>query len=145
MAMKAYSFLDTQVSFTGPSGSFSLGAGSGSAEEGITVAMAGDKDTTTPGADGQVMHSLHASDVGTISIRFLKTSEDNALLQAAYTGDKQGSATWGQNIIQISNMNSGDVITGQELAFVKFPDLTYATEGGMVEWQLRGIIDQNLG
>lgn len=76
--MTAYSFMDTQCSLTSDDGVIDLGYGAAIAEEGITFAMAGDKNTMTIGADGEGMHSLHADNSGTITIRFLKTSPTNA-------------------------------------------------------------------
>jgi hypothetical protein len=48
-------------SISGPNGSFSLGAGAGDAEGGISVVMTEDKSTMTIGADGSVMACLHAA------------------------------------------------------------------------------------
>ncbi|MBU9403923.1 DUF3277 family protein, partial [Burkholderia multivorans] len=62
--MATYSFQDVTATIVGPGGAFSLGYGSANAEEGITIAQAGDKNTMTVGADGEVMHSLHADKSG---------------------------------------------------------------------------------
>jgi len=144
--MGVYSFLDVQASITGPGGAFSLGAGSGNAEEGITTAFIGEKNTLTKGADGSGMHSLHASNAGKITLRFLKTSPVNAQLSAMYNFQKTSSGNWGQNIIVVSNTQLGDVVSGQQCAFTKHPDLTYAVEGGMVEWEFDVIqLDELIG
>ncbi|MCD4564801.1 phage protein, partial [Klebsiella pneumoniae] len=62
--MSTYSFIDVSASLTGPTGSIDLGYGSANSEEGITVVMAEAKNTMTVGADGEVMHSLHAGKSG---------------------------------------------------------------------------------
>jgi len=133
--MGVYSFLDVQASITGPGGSFSIGSDAGAAEEGITTAFAGEKNTMTKGAGGDGMHSLHASNAGKITLRYLKTSPVNAQLSQMYNFQKSSSGNWGQNIIKVSNTVRGDVITGNQCAFTKHPDLTYATEGGTIEWE----------
>lgn len=75
--MSTYSFMDVTATLTGPTGSIDLGYGSASSEEGIVVAMGGPKNTMTIGADGEVMHSLHADKSGTITVNLLKTSPTN--------------------------------------------------------------------
>jgi hypothetical protein len=82
--MASYSFLDVQATITGPGGTFPLGAGAGTAEEGITIEMADDKDTMTMGSDGNGQHNLHAGQSGTITIRLLKTSSTNNKLSVMY-------------------------------------------------------------
>ncbi|EEN5923401.1 DUF3277 family protein [Salmonella enterica] len=66
--MATYSFTDVTASISGPTGVIDLGYGSASSEEGITVAMAGPKNTMTIGADGEVMNSLHADKSGTVTV-----------------------------------------------------------------------------
>jgi hypothetical protein len=68
--MSTYSFLDVSASLAGPTGLVELGYGSANAEEGITVTMTEAKNTMTIGADGEVMHSLHAGKSGTITVTF---------------------------------------------------------------------------
>lgn len=75
--MATYSFMDVTASLSGPTGEIDLGYGSASSEEGITVAMGGPKNTMTIGADGEVMHSLHADKSGTVTVNLLKTSPTN--------------------------------------------------------------------
>lgn len=144
--MSTYSFLDVSASISGPGGTFSLGSGSGNAEEGITTAYDGEKNTKTMGADGSGMHSLHASNGGKITVRLLKTSPVNAQLSTMYNFQKTSSANWGQNVLKVSNVISGDVVDGNLCAFTKHPDLTYAVEGGVVEWEFDAIeLDEQLG
>lgn len=143
---RAYSFLDVQATIVGPGGSFNLGNGSGSAEEGITVEMAEDKNNMTIGADGTPMHSLHAGKGGTVTVRLLKTSPVNAQLQAMYDVQSTSSALWGQNVISINNTASGDNTGCRYVAFKKMPNNTYAKDGGTNEWVFdAGAIDQILG
>jgi hypothetical protein len=64
-----------------------LGYGSANAEEGITVTMTEAKNTMTIGADGEVMHSLHAGKSGTITVTLLKTSPVNKKLSLMYNAE----------------------------------------------------------
>ena len=144
--MSTYSFLDVTASLTGPTCVIDLGQGSANSEEGITVAMGGNKNTMTIGADGEVMHSLHADKSGTITVTLLKTSPVNKKLSLAYNAQSQSSATWGNNVIVIRNTASGDISTARSCAFQKQPDFNNAKEGGTVAWVFDcGKIDQLLG
>lgn len=130
-----YSFLNTGCTVAGPGGVAQVGAGSGSAEEGITIEAAEDKNVMTTGADGSIQHSLIAADTAKATIRLLKTSPVNAILGAMYDLQSSSSALWGQNVITLSNSGLGDVTVGQSCAFKKKPTLTYAKEGGIQEWE----------
>lgn len=144
--MSTYSFLDVTASLTGPTGVIDLGQGSANSEEGITQTMGGNKNTMTIGADGEVMHSLHADKSGTITVTLLKTSPVNKKLSLAYNAQSQSSATWGNNVIVIRNTASGDISTARSCAFQKQPDFSNAKEGGTVAWVFDcGKIDQLLG
>ena len=141
-----YSFIDVQASITGPGGSFSLGYGEATAEEGITIAMANDKNTMTVGSDGSAQHSLRADNSGQITARYLKTAPINRTLMALYNAQKIDSRLWGKNVITVSQSVAGDIIAATQCAFKKVPDLTYATDGGTVEWVFDcGRIDEMLG
>lgn len=131
---ETYSFMDVQASIVGPGGSFNLGYGSANAEEGITVAMVEAKNTMTMGADGSWMHSLHAGNGGTVTVRFLKTSPTNQQMMVLYDAQRISSALWGQNTIMISNPARGDSITCSGAAFQRQPNITYAKDGGIQEW-----------
>jgi hypothetical protein len=144
--MATYSFMDVTASIVGPGGSFALGYGSCNAEEGISVAMVENKNLMTIGADGCVMHSLHAGNGGTVTIRFLKTSGTNQQLQQMYDIQRVTSALWGLNTIVISDTASGDQITCTNVAFQRFPTVNYAKDGGIQEWIFDcGQVDQILG
>lgn len=141
-----YSFIDVSASLTGPTGSIDLGYGSANSEEGITVTMTEAKNTMTVGADGEVMHSLHAGKSGTITVTLLKTSPVNKKLSLMYNAQSQSSATWGNNVIVVRNKASGDITTARSCAFQKQPDFNNAKEGGTVAWVFDcGKIDQLLG
>lgn len=143
--MNTYSFLDVYAAIVGPGGAFSLGAGAGNAEEGISVTPSGEIDTMQIGADGSGQHSLHADKSGKVSVRLLKTSPTNALLSAMYNFQTASAATHGQNIITISDSARGDVITCRGVAFAKAPDISYAKEAGMNDWEFNVIeIDRSL-
>lgn len=145
MPLGAYSFLDVKASIAGPGGIFQIGSDTGSAEEGISATMIDEKDTTTPGADGQIMHSLHAAQVGTITIRLLKTSPVNALLSQMMNAQKQSSGFWGQNVVVVTDVQRGDLFTLTQAAFVKWPDTTWAKDGNTNEWVFRGALEADYG
>ena len=141
-----YSFTDVQASLAGPTGSVQLGYGQGVSDEGITIDMAGDKNTMMIGADGEGMHSLHADKSGTITVRLLQTSPTNAKLQAMYDAQTLSSTLHGQNVIVIRNTASGDTHTARYCAFKRKPSISYAKDGKMIEWAFDALkIDSVLG
>jgi len=136
----AYSFEDVTCSITGPGGEFSLSDG-GVANEGITLEF-NDRITTTYGADGNWMHSVHVAKGGRILVRLLKNGRANALLDRQYNFDMSSSANTGQNTISVRNPTTGDAWVGIGCACLKKPNITYNVEGPMVEWVFNaGIID----
>ncbi|TDT01685.1 DUF3277 domain-containing protein [Erwinia rhapontici] len=144
--MATYSFMDVTATLVGPTGSIDLGYGSATSDEGISTAMSGAKNTMTTGADGEVMHSLHAEKSGTITVTLLKTSPTNKKLSLAYNLQSQSSATWGNNVIVIRNRVSGDIITARSCAFQKQPDNANGKTGNTMAWVFdAGKIDQVLG
>ena len=143
--MGAYSFLNVQASIVGPGGAFPLGSGAGAAEEGITVTMLDDKGDTKVGADGTIMQSLRASNLGQITVRLLKTSPINALLSTMYNFQKSSSAQWGQNVISITDTVRGDLVTSDSMSFTKLPDLQFSKDGNTNEWVFRGNVNEILG
>lgn len=144
--MATYSFMDVQASMVGPGAALSLGYGSASSEEGITIEAAGDKNTMTVGGDGEYMHSLHADKSGTVTVRLLKTSPYNAALQALYDAQTLSSALHGQNLFTVTNSASGDVTTARGCAFKKKPTITYSKDGDVLEWTFdAGKVDTILG
>jgi hypothetical protein len=143
--MGAYSFLNVQASLIGPGGSLNVGPGSGAAEEGITVSMAEEKGDTKVGADGQLMQSLRASNLGHITLRLLKTSPVNAQLSAMYNTQKTLSSLWGNNVLRVSDVVRGDVVLGTQMAFTKHPDIVYAKDGNTNEWVFTGNVEEQLG
>jgi Protein of unknown function (DUF3277) len=144
--MSTYSFQDVQATLVGPTGIVNLGYGSAVADEGISIDMAGDKNTMLIGADGEGMHSLHADKSGTITVRLLQTSPTNAKLQAMYDAQTLSSALHGQNLITVTNPASGDVTTARSCAFKKKPSINYRKDGTIMEWVFDSIkIDSLLG
>jgi hypothetical protein len=154
--MTTYSFTDVQCTINGPAGlvalgdpannsNFQLGSGAGNAEEGITVEMTEDKDTMTLGADGTLMHSLHAAIGGRMTVRLLKTSPTNMQLSEMYKAQQTSAALWGNNIITIDDKARGDKIQGTQMAFMRFPNVVYAKDGNVMEWIFGGLIVQTLG
>ena len=144
--MPAYSFQDVVAKITGPTGSADLATGAAPSDEGISFEMTGDKNTMTTGADGTVMHSLHAEKSGRVIVRLLKTSPVNALLQAMYDAQTATAALHGQNVILCQQKASGDVTTARQCAFKRKPPLAYQKEANTVEWEWdAGLIDSVLG
>lgn len=137
--MSTYSFLDVNATLVGPGGSVNLGASAAAAEEGITVEAMEDKNIMTIGAGGQGMHSLVANKAATVTIRLLRTSPTNNALQNMYNFQTGSSSRHGRNVIVITDLQRGDVITASGAAFKREPTLTYAKEGGMLEWSFDAI------
>lgn len=134
VAFTTYSFLDVTATIVGPNVTTTLGSGSGNAEEGITVAFNEDQSTMTIGADGSGMHSIHGGQAGAISVRLLKSSPTNKILEAAYYAERANPSAAGQNTIVISWLGGGDVYSGRQCAFRKFPDNSYGKDANMLEW-----------
>src|ERR1700753_799351 len=118
-----YIFLNVVCSITGPNGNATIGAGSGAAEEGITVEPTGDQGTLTLGADGSGMYSLHGDRSGRFLIRLLKISPTNAILGAMFEADRSNSAFFGQNVVLLSDIARGDTISGRGCALIRAPTL----------------------
>lgn len=132
--MATYSFTSVTATLTGAAGFVDLGAGVGLAKEGITITMAGSRNTMTIGADGEVMHSLKADKSGTVTVRLLNTSSANAALQALYDAQALSSSVWGNNVITIRNKDNDETTVCRDVAFQGQPERTYAEEGAIVEW-----------
>lgn len=141
-----YSFLDVTATIVGPNGAFPIGSGAGVAEEGITFEFAEDQDSMIIGADGQGLHNLHAGQSGLVTVRLLKTSPTNALLQAMYDLDRATPSLHGRNTIVASWLTAGDVCTAVQCGFRRFPTITYAKDAQLLEWAWNSIkITQLLG
>lgn len=144
--MATYSFLDVNATLVGPTGTVNLGNGAATSDEGISIDMSGDKNTMLIGADGEGMHSLHADKSGTVTVRLLKTSPTNAILQSMYDAQTVSSALHGQNLITVTNTSAGDVTTARSCAFKRKPSINYRKDGDILEWVFDSIkIDTILG
>lgn len=144
--MSTYSFLSIQAALVGPGGTISLGAGAGNAEEGIDIEPSTEINTMTIGADGTPMHSLSGNKSGKVTVRLLKTSPINQLVQALYNYQTANPRYHGQNTLSIADSARGDVITCQAVAFNKATPLKYAKDGAFNEWIFdAGVIDRVLG
>ena len=139
-----YSFLNIVCTISGPNGAFPLGAGSASAEEGITVEPSTDQSTMTIGADGSGMYSLHADFSGRFMVRLLLTSPTNQLLANMFEADRSSAAFYGQNLVVLTDVARGDNITGQGCAIMRAPNLVYGREGGLREWTISAIVIHRL-
>lgn len=134
-----YSFLNVSCIIAGPGGLATCGAGGAAAEEGITIEATVEKNVMTIGADGKGQHSLVADNSCKATIRLLKTSPINAILQIMYDLQSASSALWGQNVITVIDSGRFDLNIIQSAAFNKKATLTYAKEAGMNEWVFDGI------
>jgi len=144
--MTTYSFLDVNASIVGPGGAVNLGQGAAVADEGISIEAHEDIGSMVIAADGTPMHSLHANKAGSVTIRLLKTSPVNQKLMQMYAFQTAAASSFGQNTITLTNSQTQDAITCQLVGFRKAPNLTYAKEGGLVEWTFNaGKIDRALG
>lgn len=143
--MTAYSFLNFQGAIGGPGGNFNMGAGAGIAEEGVMTSMVDEKDLATVGADGALMHTLRASNLGKVKVSVLKTSALNAQLSNLYNLQKQNPQLWGSNVITGADVVRGDNFSLTQAAFVKQPDVTWDKDGKTVDWEFIGILEEQLG
>lgn len=132
--MATYSFQDVTAAIVGVGGSINLGAGAAVADEGISIEAAQDKSVMMIGASGDGMHSLVADDSATVTVRLLKTSPINAQLQLMYNLQTKSSLTHGKNTITVRDVVRGDMVALTNVAFKKRPSVTYAKEGGLMEW-----------
>jgi Protein of unknown function (DUF3277) len=141
-----YSFEDVQATLSGFGGTISLGAGAGNAQEGITIDFIDDKDAMLIGADGSAVHSLRASTAARITVRLLKTSPVNNQLSTMYNSQIGSSLNWGQNVLTVSNPVTGDDYPCTDVAFQKFPSITWAQDANVNEWVFNaGYADPILG
>ena len=99
----------------------------------------------TMGADGAVMHSLHAAKPGRLTVRLLKTSPINAILSAMYNLQQSVPGLWGINAIQFADIVRGDVVSLTSAAFAGQPAITYDVEGPKNEWIFDGVLVEQLG
>lgn len=139
-----YSFLDVLASIQGPGGFANLGSGAAAAEEGITIEAVEDKNVMTIGADGLGQHSLVASNAAKVTIRLLKTAPANNILMLMYNTQTASSSLHGQNVITISDSSRGDLTLLRQCAFNKKPTITYAKEGGTMEWGFDAVVSNTV-
>jgi len=140
LAVQTYSFENVAAVLSGPGApAIPIGVEAAVADEGITVAMEEDKDLMTGGADGSGMHTLRAGNRAKLTVRLLLTSPINGFLALAYNFQRGSSVNWGQNTLVITDFARGDLINASQVAFGKFPDLTYSKDGAMREWVFHAI------
>lgn len=139
MANNVYSFQAITAGVVGPGLVANLGDGASAAEEGIEIAYAGDLNGMTIGAGGEGMHSLYADRSGTITVNLLKTSPVNKMLSAAAAFQTATPSAHGQNTITLVDKLRGDVVTAEQCAFKKIPDLAYGKEARLVAWEFHCI------
>jgi hypothetical protein len=78
-------------------------------------------------------------------VRLLKTSPINAILSAAYAYQESSSANWGKNVLVVSDVVRGDVVSASKVAFARHTGVTYSKDANMNEWVFFGSIDMMLG
>lgn len=141
-----YSFKDIKGTIVGPGGYIPLGDGSAAAEEGIDFEPASDIGSMQIGADGNGVHSLHADKSGTITCRFLKNSPTNQLLSAMVAFQRSSGAAYGQNTIEVRDIQRGDVWVCTQVGFKKIPNVKYAREADVIAWEFNAIkMEMTLG
>jgi len=63
-----------------------------------------------------------------------------------YNAQTQSSLLHGRNSITVRNLAGGDLVNLARVAFARRPTVTYAKEGGMMEWTFHAVkTSQNLG
>jgi hypothetical protein len=134
--LQTYSFMDVNGTISGPGLFVKFGNGTGQADEGITVEQTEDKNRMTPGASGEVMHTLIGVDAARIAIHVLKTSPLNQQLSAGFNYQKQSSLFWGINTITITNPITGDHITAAQVAFTRRPPNAWGKEPVPIVWEM---------
>ena len=133
--MSTYSFQTVTASLTGPTGIVpNMGYGAAAADEGISVVRAEDVNNMTPGADGEIMHSLHKTKHGQVTVRLLKTSPVNAQLLAMYNLQTANPTLHGRNVVIVGNTANAELHTCRQVAFKKCPDFNSKKDGDIVEW-----------
>lgn len=143
--MASYSFKDVGASIAGPGGSINLGMGAGVAEEGISFERTEDHNTMAAGSDGEVQHSLHVADSGTVRVRLLKVSPINGQLLNMYKAQRQTGALWGRNTLSLRDFVRGDKVVTTEVAFTGPPTMVFGKVAPMNEWIFHaGHIDPTL-
>jgi len=142
-AFETYSFLDVQATLVAPGFTFDIKS-AGIAAEGIRIAMLGEKDVTTIGADGNGMHTLIASDAANCEVTVLKSGPANAMFNALYNFQKTASANWGNIQITINNPSVGETILLVGGAFLKQADISYAEQATLNIWPFRFIARHDL-
>lgn len=131
--MATYSFQDVTATIVG-SGIVNFGYGSNSAKEGISVTQNEPINTMYIGADGEGMHSLKSNKSGTVTIRLMRTSPQNAQLQLMYNAQTISSSLHGNNVITIRDKGNSEICVCRGCAFQKVADRNYGEEAGIQEW-----------
>lgn len=146
LPLATYSFMDVVAQILGPGLVSSLASGSANAEEGISIEFDEETGTMQKGADGSIVHSLHAVKSGRCRVRLLKTSPINSVLNSGYNYQRSSSLFWGKNILVLNNPTTGDNYSCQQVAFARGPSVTWAKESEMIEWEFNiGVIVSVLG
>lgn len=131
--MATYSFQNVTATLVG-SGVVNFGYGAGNAKEGITVEPNEDINAMYIGADGEGMHSLKSNKSGTVTIRLMRTSPQNAQLQLLFNAQTLSSSLHGNNVITIRDKGNNEVCVCRNCAFKRVASRNYAEEGQIQEW-----------
>jgi len=99
----AYSFVNVSATLIAPGFIIQLGSGAAPTEGGITLAYAGDHSNVVVGADGNAITSLFAGKAGAATIRLLKNSPANKMLNLLFAAQKAAPQSVGaQGILTIT-------------------------------------------
>lgn len=137
--MASYSLQNVLATISGPGGLVPIGSGAAISDEGLSIEMVDKKNTMIIGGDGSGVHSLHASKAASIKIRLMKTSPENAALTVMYNLQTLNSAIWGQNVLIVTDPIRGDDYSCTQVAFAKFPGITWSKDPNVNEWDFDAI------
>lgn len=141
-----YSFENCVAALAGLGGAFPIGYGAGNAQEGISmVGNVESKGIGLVGADGTIMPTLRASKMGRWTVKLLKTSPTNALLQALFNAQSTNPALWASNLLTLADNVRGDAFSLSQAWFTKQPDIVFAQDGNVNDWEFEGYHVQFLG
>jgi hypothetical protein len=88
----------------------------------------------TIGADGEVMHSHHVGNSGTVRLRLLKSSPTNGQLMDMLKAQRASGSEWGRNLIGLRDFVRGDKLVASDVAFTGPPSLSFGKVGPINEW-----------
>ena len=133
-APTVYSFLDLSGSLTHPYvGSYVFtGQGVGN----ITITMDHDKTFQEQDVYGTVLIGLMKGVNGKIQIACQQSSNLNSWLGATAIAIAQEPKNWAKMTFLLRNIRTGDSFSAKGVTFTSYPEVNYATQGGLLTWTL---------